>query len=716
MKPYMTAQEIADAALPDLPRTERGVQLKADANDWKSRPREGRGGGREYAVHSLPQKALSELAFRDVEAAAASAKKDDAPLDPYGETKSSARAAILLTFNQYVEGSGLSVSVASGIFADRYNAQTLCVRPWILKAVPNVSSRSLRRWSAAAKKNGVEGLKDKQRGPKGQNRFEQDANLNSYIVSQIAGRPHVAATHIYAGVKANFENPPSLRSLQLYVKKYRAENEAALLYAANPDQWKSHRRAAFGSLSDNILRLNQKWEIDGTIADVQCLAPDGSYMRYSLVALVDVYSRRAKVLVTEQPSALATAACLRSAIMDWGLPEVLKADNGKDYTADHVVRIAADLGFHIDYCTPFSPEQKPHVERFFGTLTRELFELMPQYVGHNVADQQAIRSRKSMAQRHGATKTAAFSLAPGELQIVINDWLRDVYERRTHSGIKTTPFQKALGQRSRMIGDERALDLLLAPPVQGDGVRKVQKKGVSVYGRWFISPELGGLVGERVSVRLDVEDEGRVVIYSADTKDFICVAEDPTLTGADRKEIANRARHVQAAKLKELKTQQKAAKAAHNPDKLGSDILGHAAQSASKVAPIRAPYVETSSPSLERAREAAAALDAPKQEAAPLPKDVAQEAMEDITALEADTAARTAPKLTVYNSDPTERPEFALGLPGDVDFWKWAQDLKAQGLLDEETTKELRELEVDHTFQLHLVSLGIISEIKKGVI
>lgn len=716
MKPFMTAQEIADAALPDLPHTKRGIQLKADANGWKFRPRQGRGGGKEYAIQNLPDKALMELRFRDIEAAAEKTKTDDPRFDYCADEKVSARAAIVLLFNDFAMGSTLTKTQAFKAFSRRYCERDDFGPPWVRRAIPVVSPRSLRRWLTTARKEGIEGLNDKQRGPKGQNRFEQDANLNSYIVAQIAGRPHVAATHIYAGIKANFENPPSLRSLQLYVKKYRAENASALLYAANPDQWKSQHRAAFGSLSENVVRLNQKWEIDGTIADVQCIGPDGKYMRYSLVALVDVFSRRAKVLVTEQPSAIATAACLRSAILDWGLPEVLKADNGKDYTAAHVVRIAADLGFHIDYCTPFSPEQKPHVERFFGTLTRELFEIIPGFVGHSVADQQAIRSRKSMAQRHGASKAAMFTLGPGELQIVINEWLRDVYERRTHSGIKTTPFQKAIGQRARMIGDERALDLLLAPPVQGDGVRKVQKKGVSVYGRWFMSPELGGLVGERVSVRLDIEDEGRVVIYSADTKEFVCVAEDPTLTGADRQDIAARARHAQAAKLRDLKAQQKAATAAHNPDKLSSEILGHAAQSASKVKAIRAPYVETVPPSMERAREAAAAIDNPQQPP-PLSKEDEEAATIEIKKMEAETRARNATPFTVLNPDPTVRPNFAYGTQGEIDFWNWAQTLKAEGHFEGELTEELaewaeelREMENDHTTQLLLLSHGVVTK------
>ena len=710
MKPFMTARQIADAALPDLPHSKRRVNERANREGWKNRPHQGRGGGKEYAIQSLPDKALMELKFRDIEAAAEKTKSDDPRFDYCADEKVSARAALVLLFNDFAMGSTLTKTQAFKEFSRRYCERDNFGAPWVRRAIPVVSPRSLRRWLTTARKEGIEWLNDKQRGPKGQNRFEQDENFQSYIVSQIAGRPHVAATHIYAGVRANFGNPPSLRSLQMYIKKYRKENDAALLYTANPDQWKSHRRAAFGSLSEDIVRLNQKWEIDGTIADVQCIGADGMLARYSLVALVDIFSRRAKVLVTEQPSAIATAACLRSAILDWGLPEILKADNGKDYTAAHVERIATDLGFSINYCTPFSPEQKPHVERFFGTLARELFEILPQFVGHSVTDQQAIRARRSMAQRHGAARTSTFTLTPGELQIVINDWVQNVYERRVHSGIKTTPFQKAIAGRARMIEDERALDLLLAPPVNGDGVRIVQKKGVSVYGRWFISPELGGLVGERVSVRLDVEDEGRIVIYSTGNGDFICVAEDPTLTGADRQEIATRARHVQSARLKDIKRQQKAAMAAHNPDRIGGDILGHAAQEASLVSAIRAPYIGASSPSLDRAQDAVSAMNASEQGPAPLTEEEDRIATEQIRKMEAEHAEKTKANLTVFHADPTKRPNFAFGVQGEIDFWNWAQNLKAQGLLDKDTAKELREMENDHNTQLLLLSHGVVTK------
>lgn len=53
MKEWLTADEIADEALPHLPNTKRGVNKFVDANAWNTHPtyarkRQARGGGMEY--------------------------------------------------------------------------------------------------------------------------------------------------------------------------------------------------------------------------------------------------------------------------------------------------------------------------------------------------------------------------------------------------------------------------------------------------------------------------------------------------------------------------------------------------------------------------------------------------------------------------------------------------------------------------------------------
>ena len=90
----------------------------------------------------------------------------------------------------------------------------------------------------------------------------------------------------------------------------------------------------------------------------------------------------------------------------------------------------------------------------------------------------------------------------------------------------------------RRVHDERALDALLAEPA-GGGWRTVRKAGVRLDNADYIAGELGLLVGERVGIRRDPADPDQIFVYREDGT-FICVAEDPGRTGADRAAIAAR--------------------------------------------------------------------------------------------------------------------------------------------------------------------------------
>ena len=125
-----------------------------------------------------------------------------------------------------------------------------------------------------------------------------------------------------------------------------------------------------------------------------------------------------------------------------------------------------DLDIEPDVLPPYSPEKKPFIERFFGTLTRGLLAYLPGFAGHDVAQRQAIRARRSFAERRGESEADAFQveLPAAELQARIDAWIETIYEREPHDGLDgRTPFEVAAGQPVRRIENERALDILLAP-------------------------------------------------------------------------------------------------------------------------------------------------------------------------------------------------------------------------------------------------------------
>ena len=183
-------------------------------------------------------------------------------------------------------------------------------------------------------------------------------------------------------------------------------------------------------------------------------------------------------LVVPTSRATAIAALLRHCILEWGVPEAVRTDEGKDYTSRHVLGVLADLEIEHRPCPPYTPEAKPFVERFLGTLTRDLFASLPGFSGHDVAQAQARRPRKSFATRRaerarikesGEDDTVIYgaALSAEELQARCVSCCDTIYGRWPHSGLGgISPFacRASWAEPVRQVHDERALDALLAEP------------------------------------------------------------------------------------------------------------------------------------------------------------------------------------------------------------------------------------------------------------
>ena len=244
--------------------------------------------------------------------------------------------------------------------------------------------------------------------------------------------PHLTATHVVRVLAARYGKAPGLRAVQRWLKAWRAKNARALSAVTDPDGHKNKYLPAFGSRSEGVDAPNALWELDSTPADVMCA--DG---RHAIVGVIDIWPRRAKVLVVPVSRATALCALMRRCLIDWGVPERAKTDGGADYVSRHFTRVLADLGITHDICPPYTPEAKPHIERFFGTMTRDLFAYLPGFVGHDVADRKRIEARRSMAARRGQGERETFnvSLSAAELQQKCDLWCDAIYDRRAQTGL-----------------------------------------------------------------------------------------------------------------------------------------------------------------------------------------------------------------------------------------------------------------------------------------
>lgn len=555
MKLWLSAAEIAALQLADLPHTRENIVRFAERNGWNARsehvrPRVGRGGGVEYHIHLLPADARADYVARQIEmveipaSIARDAAAEPAAADLSGASTDSrdARLALLTLADRFATEAKLSRKVADRHFADQYNAGAIEIAGWIRGEVKSLTPRTLARWRAARATGGATTLAvDRGAARRGTSVLDRanGGEVKTFLLALLAKQPQLTAHDLHGVAADRFPTVdiagqtrplPPIRTFQYALKAWREEYRNELTAIRDPDGFKSRVRFA-ARVAQPAKRLNEVWQIDASPADI--LTTDG---RVSVYACVDIYSRRMIGLVSQTPRASAVGLLIRKAILQWGVPERIKTDNGSDFVAHESKRLFSALGIEHEVAPPFSPEKKGHVERAIGTLQRGLMRTLEGFIGHSVADRKIIEGRKSFSRRLGEAPEDAFEVAltPADLQARMDEWCAVNYGGRPHSALKgLSPFAMAASYAGavRRIEDERALDMLLAPAAGKDGRRVVTKSGIRIDGAFYIGGFLE--VGAEVHVRMDPADLGRAHVYSLDGLTYLGEVIAPELAGID---------------------------------------------------------------------------------------------------------------------------------------------------------------------------------------
>lgn len=651
------------------------ITRRAARESWQSRPRDGRGGGKEWLLASMPKATRMRIAQALNTRAMRSATPPTAPvpssplftvntpcsaastLPPAKRDRAEARALAVRAAQRFYSVSGLTRTAAFEWFAVQYNQGQTNAPAWATDVLPRISRASLLNWEKLLYAEGLAALGGKQ----GQHRKGTGALDQPYVLTFCLGHiyqfPHAGAHQIHKGLTARFalakrpEKLPSLRRVQDWYKEWRTEHAELFLAMSNPDEWRNKCRVAFGDADFLVSRLNQEWEMDSTPCDL--ILADGK--RYSIVACIDVYSRRVKFRVSRTSSSHAVATTLYECILAWGIPELVRTDNGADYVSRYVQSTLLRLNILPDICEPFSPEQKPFVERVFRTFLYDNIELLCGYIGHNVSQRKALEARKSFARRmFSKDERVELKVTREELQSICDQWAENTYAHREHSGIGTTPYFRAQqwDEPVRMVEDELALSLLFLPVPDNDGIRTVTKDGgVRCFNDSYLAPELGRYVRRQVQVRVNDADYGQVYIYSMDGEQFICIArgvKHSDLSNKEVREISKKAQAMQAKEKRECVAAMAAcAKEADVQDIAYERMLAdkERAERIRAEHPIRARAVPHTTAALESAAQAARA-EAP---AAPVPVTEAER--------QAKETARRALAAASAPSAPVETPE-----------------------------------------------------------
>lgn len=119
--------------------------------------------------------------------------------------------------------------------------------------------------------------------------------------------------------------------------------------------------------------------------DVKHLPSIGT-KRYGFVA-IDVVSKRASIHVAQTISSYQATIAWKKAVQRLGLPQAVVTDNGSENLGAFAELLQSQPTAHY-FARPHTPKDKPHVERFIGSLERECIQWGG--VATDLADQQEI--------------------------------------------------------------------------------------------------------------------------------------------------------------------------------------------------------------------------------------------------------------------------------------------------------------------------------------
>lgn len=646
MMQALTLQQIAEA----LGKTKSTVLRRAAKEDWAYETVKARGGEqRQYPLATLPadvaavlQPTIAPADVPPVPAKPASKpdagnrrlKKEDGlkrfaalPQENTRRLRAKARELVLQVLWEF-RRQGLAWQAAFEECAHQVNQGEMALPQWAWQWMPQrhgrraLTAATLKRWHYDYESQGIWGLVDGYGNRKAAFKVAEDPELKKIVIGCLMQAPHIPPRDIRAYLEARHPDlaDVSEKAIERFIKHWKSENAQLWAHHTNPDAWKNKFMAAHGSHHESVTRLNQLWELDSTPAD--WMLADG---RHSVVGVIDMFTRRLRFLVSKTSTAEAVGLVFRRCVMEWGVPEAIRTDNGKDYVSQRFTTVVRNLEVEHRLCVPFASEQKGTIERAMRTMSHGILDLLPGFIGHNVAERKVIEARKSFADRiMKRGEEVDLKMSAADLQQRLDQWCDHVYLHNRHGGLDCTPFERLQQCRTpvRQVSDERALDALL---MELAGIRTVTKQGLKLDHYHYTDPKLAVVTGEQVHLRRDPSDLGRVYVYSLDGE-FICMAVAHELLGISRAEAAAAAHQHQKRFLAQQKEAHRESQRAVR-ENIAEVVLEQRIEQSDKLLAFPRPSESYSTAALQQAGLAARAAD--PIAASPL-SDNQQEALEEL--------------------------------------------------------------------------------------
>ena len=272
-----------------------------------------------------------------------------------------------------------------------------------------VSVSTLRRWERRYREGGFEALKPQPRSDRGQSRAISSQTLKR-VEALKREQPFRSSRSIARILTMDQTNPiPEKKLAPRTLRRHLAQRGATtpkLVAQQRPKPYRRFERSAFGDL----------WQGDAMHGPY---LPDPAQPKKQrqvfLFAFIDDHTRlvpHARFYWNEQLPRLED--CFQRAILRYGLPLAVYVDQGKVYTSKQFDTICATLAIQRILGTPYYPQGRGKIERFFQFLQADF---LPE-----------------LAQSDVTTLS--------ELNQSLLAWLEVVYHRKAHSEIGQAPLER----------------------------------------------------------------------------------------------------------------------------------------------------------------------------------------------------------------------------------------------------------------------------------
>lgn len=338
-----------------------------------------------------------------------------------------------------------------------------------------IGKRTLQRWVKDYEDHGLQGLEPVERLDAGQGR-----SIPTDLVEAAAALRREAPARSVRQIIEILEL--SGKAARGVLK--RSTLSEALIRVGCTRQALARKPATFRRFQEE--HRNRSWQGDSqhTLALPHPDNP-GRNRKVYLLAWIDDYSRQVYGQFYFEEKGPRLEDCLKRAILRYGIPQQIYADNGSIYSSKHLQRICAKLAIRLTHSRPYRPQGRGKIEKFFRFVDQSF---LPEA-------QALIRSGD------------LYSL--DQLNQLFWAWLDVAYLNRVHSATKQTP-------RERFEQDAEPLrhidPVALREAFLWEEERTVDKTGCfSLNGNTYEVDT--GLARQRVLLRFDPYDLSQIQVW-----------------------------------------------------------------------------------------------------------------------------------------------------------------------------------------------------------